>query len=68
MEKTNWEGQYGRAKGAFRFRAALDFFMGISYRHFVAKGRERLPSTGDFGLVNQLGSAAYARPRKFREA
>jgi hypothetical protein len=33
----------------------------------VAKGRERIPLFGDFGLVNQLGSSEYARPRKFRE-
>ena len=47
--------------------AALDLFMWLSYRCFVAKGRERVPLFGDFGLVNQLGSADYARPRKFRE-
>jgi len=47
--------------------AALDLFMWLSYRCFVAKGRERVPLFGDFGLVSQLGSAEYARPRKFRE-
>ena len=47
--------------------AALDLFMWLSYRCFVAKGRERVPLFGDFGLVNQLVSADYARPRKFRE-
>jgi hypothetical protein len=47
--------------------AALDLFMWLSYRCFVAKGRERVPLFGDFGLVNQLGSSDYARPRKFRE-
>ena len=26
-----------------------------------------MPLFGDFGLVSQLGSADYARPRKFRE-
>ena len=26
-----------------------------------------MPLFGDFGLQNQLGSAEYARPRKFRE-
>ena len=41
--------------------------MWLSYRCFVAKGRERVPLLGDFGLVSQLGSAEYARPRKFRE-
>jgi len=47
--------------------AALDLFMWLSYRCFVAKGRERVPLFGDFGLVSQLGSSEYARPRKFRE-
>jgi hypothetical protein len=32
-----------------------------------AKGRERVPLFGEFGLVSQLGSVEYARPRKFRE-
>ena len=47
--------------------AALDLFMWLSYRCFTARGRERVPLFGDFGLVSQLGSADYARPRKFRE-
>ncbi len=47
--------------------AALDLFMWLSYRCFVARGRERVPLFGHFGLVNQLGSSDYARPRKFRE-
>jgi hypothetical protein len=29
--------------------------------------RERVPLFGDFGLISQMGSAEYARPRKFRE-
>src|SRR6266851_3097233 len=41
--------------------AALDLFMWLSYRCFVAKGRERVPLFGDFGLVSQLGSSEYAR-------
>jgi hypothetical protein len=41
--------------------------MWLSHRCFVAKGNERVPIFGDFGLVNQLGSAIYARRRKFRE-
>ena len=41
--------------------------MWLSYRCFAARGEERVPLFGDFGLVNQLGSATYARPRKFRE-
>ena len=47
--------------------AALDLFTWLSYRCFVAKGRERVPLFGDTGLVNQLGSAEYTRQRKFRE-
>ena len=47
--------------------AALDLFMWLSYRCFTAKSRERIPLFGDFGLAGQLGSADYARPRKFRE-
>jgi hypothetical protein len=34
--------------------AALDLFMWLSYRCFTAKGRERVPLFGDFGLVSQL--------------
>ncbi len=47
--------------------AALDLYMWLSYRCFTAKGKERVPLFGEFGLVSQLGSANYARPRKFRE-
>jgi hypothetical protein len=47
--------------------AALDLFTWLSYRCFVAKGRERVPLFGEIGLVSQLGSADYSRPRKFRE-
>jgi hypothetical protein len=47
--------------------AALDLFMWLSYRCFTARGRERVPLFGNFGLVSQLGSTGYARPRKFRE-
>lgn len=47
--------------------AALDLFMWLSYRCFTARGRERVPLFGDFGLISQLGGADYARPRKFRE-
>ena len=41
--------------------------MWLSYRCFTARGKERVPLFGDFGLVSQLGSTDYARPRKFRE-
>jgi hypothetical protein len=47
--------------------AALDLFTWLSYRCFIAKGRECVPLFGDRGLVNQLGSSDYSRPRKFRE-
>lgn len=47
--------------------AALDLFMWLSYRCFTARGAERVPLFGEFGLANQLGSTDYARPRKFRE-
>src|SRR6266700_4835297 len=47
--------------------AALDLFMWLTYRGFTARDAERVPLFGDFGLISQLGSADYARPRKFRE-
>jgi hypothetical protein len=47
--------------------AALDLFTWLSYRCFFAKGEERVPLFGEFGLVRQLGVAEYNRPRKFRE-
>lgn len=47
--------------------AALDLFTWLSYRCFTANGEERIPLFGDSGLVGQLGSVEYARPRKFRE-
>jgi hypothetical protein len=55
------------AKAPSSSPAALDLFMWLSYRCFTARGRERVPLFGDFGLISQLGSAEYARPRKFRE-
>jgi len=57
----------GAAKALSSAPAALDLFMWISYRCFTAKGEECVPLFGTFGLVNQLGSVEYARPRKFRE-
>ena len=55
------------AKALSSAPAALDLFMWLSYRCFTAKRQERIPILGDFGLAGQLGSADYARPRKFRE-
>ena len=57
----------GAAKALSSSPAALDLFMWLSYRCFTAKGPERVPIFGDFGLAGQLGSAEYTRPRKFRE-
>jgi hypothetical protein len=47
--------------------AVLDLFMWLSYRCFVAKGRERIPLFGTCCLASQIGSIEYARPRRFRE-
>ena len=55
------------AKALSSSPAALDLFMWLSYRCFTAKGKERVPLFGAYGLVSQLGSVDYARPRKFRE-
>jgi hypothetical protein len=55
------------AKALSSSPAALDLFMWLSYRCYIARGKERVPLFGDFGLLSQLGSADYARPRKFRE-
>jgi hypothetical protein len=45
--------------------AALDLFMWLSYRCFLATGKESIPLFGSRGLVNQLGSTEYSRPRRF---
>jgi hypothetical protein len=55
------------AKALSSSPAALDLYMWLSYRCFTAKGKERVPLFGEFGLVSQLGGVEYARPRKFRE-
>ena len=55
------------AKALSSSPAALDLFMWLSYRCFTAKGLERIPIFGGFGLASQLGNSDYARPRKFRE-
>lgn len=46
--------------------AVLDLFMWISYRCHTARGEERIPIFGPCGLVQQLGSVEYSRPRRFR--
>ncbi|MGC2661210.1 MAG: replication protein RepA [Bryobacteraceae bacterium] len=55
------------AKALSSAPAALDLYMWLSYRCFTARKPERIPIFGQFGLVAQLGSVEYARPRKFRE-
>jgi Plasmid encoded RepA protein len=55
------------AKALSASPAALDLFMWLSYRCFTARGWERVPLFGDFGLASQLGCTNYSRPRKFRE-
>jgi hypothetical protein len=47
--------------------AILDLFVWLSYRCFTSKGKESIPIFGDFGLVQQIGTVEYARPRRFRE-
>jgi hypothetical protein len=44
--------------------AALDLFTWLSYRCFMAKGEERVPLFGDFGLANQLGSRRLCTSEK----
>jgi hypothetical protein len=55
------------AKALSSAPAALDLYTWLTYRCFSAKGEERVPLFGEFGLVNQLGIGGYGRPRKFRE-
>ncbi len=55
------------AKALSSSPAALNLFTWLPYLCFTARGQERVPLFGEFGLLNQLGSIAYARPRKFRE-
>jgi hypothetical protein len=47
--------------------AIMDLFVWLSYRCFTSKGKESIPIIGDFGLVRQIGTVEYARPRRFRE-
>ena len=55
------------AKALSSSSAALDLFTWLSYRCFLAKGTERVPLFGNWGLASQLGNVSYTRPRKFRE-
>jgi hypothetical protein len=46
--------------------AVLDLFVWLTYRCFSAKGPERIPLFGSYGLAQQLGCVEYSRPRRFR--
>jgi hypothetical protein len=60
--------QYRRPIAAFQRVFGATIFFGTDTQSGVAaKGSERIPIFGDLGLASQLGSADYARPRKFRE-
>ena len=48
--------------------AVLDLFMWLSYRCFLAKGRETIPLFGPRGLASQIGSIEYARPAGFEKS
>jgi hypothetical protein len=41
--------------------------MWLSYRCFVAKGEEAIPIFSSYGLVAQIGTADYTRPRRLRQ-
>jgi hypothetical protein len=45
----------------------LDLYTWLTWRCHQAKGPERVPLFGGYGLANQLGVQAYSRERKFRE-
>jgi hypothetical protein len=41
--------------------------MWLSYRCLIAEGEESIPLFGPYELIAQIGSAEYARPRRFRQ-
>ncbi|MFL6449249.1 MAG: replication protein RepA [Bryobacteraceae bacterium] len=45
----------------------LDLYTWLTWRCHQAKGPERVPLFGSYGLANQLGVQSYSRERKFRE-
>jgi hypothetical protein len=45
----------------------LDLYTWLTWRCHQAKGAERIPLFGSYGLANQLGVQGYSRERKFRE-
>jgi hypothetical protein len=67
FRRTRFRTDLEAARALSSSPAALDLFMWLSYRCFTARGKERVPLFGAFGLVSQLGRTEYARPRKFRE-
>ena len=54
-------------ESARRLAGRAGLFMWLSYRCYIAKGKERIPLFGPRGLASQIGSIEYARPRRFRE-
>src|SRR4029453_12965362 len=44
----------------------LDLFMWLGSRRFVAKGEESIPIFGPYGVVAQIGTVEYTRPRRLR--
>jgi hypothetical protein len=69
--KKSWPIRYRPISEAVRPLASapaiLDTFVWLSYRCFITKGKESIPIFGDFGLVHQIKTVEYARPRRFRE-
>jgi len=45
----------------------LDLYTWLTWRCYKAKGLERVPLFGAYGLANQLGVQHFTRERKFRE-
>jgi len=45
----------------------LDLYTWLTWRCYQAKGPQRVPLFGAYGLANQLGVQTFARDRKFRE-
>ena len=43
----------------------LDFYMWLVWRSYGRAGTQRIPLFGNAGLVHQLGSSEYSRPRDF---
>ena len=50
-----------------RNAGCLDLYTWLTWRCYQAKGSERVPLFGSYGLANQLGVQTFSRERKFRE-